>query len=291
MKINNPIFIIGAPRSGTTILYKLLSKHPQIAWVSGLCNRFPDKPFIQKLFLSLIEYPIIDHFLLKYVNAGEIYKFLEYYCNGFSRPFRDLRADDLLMKNKNNLDVAFSKLITKKRDRLAIKITGWPRIGFIKSIYPDVKFIHILRDGRAVANSLLNEHWWLGYSGTSHWQWGNLSAEYQKEWEKSDNSFIALAGIQWKIILDAFEEAKKTLDSENLIQIKYEDLCMDSIKCFKEISDFCSLEWSGQFEKNLRKIHLHNNNDKWQVDLTPHQQKILLRVTKSHLLKYDYLSE
>jgi len=33
-KILKPIFIIGVPRSGTTILYRTLCLHPDVAWFS-----------------------------------------------------------------------------------------------------------------------------------------------------------------------------------------------------------------------------------------------------------------
>ena len=41
MDPERPIFIIGSGRSGTTILYKLLAIHPDVAWFSVLSNRHP----------------------------------------------------------------------------------------------------------------------------------------------------------------------------------------------------------------------------------------------------------
>jgi hypothetical protein len=40
MKIEKPIFIVGASRSGTTIFYNLLSTHPEICWFSNYTDRF-----------------------------------------------------------------------------------------------------------------------------------------------------------------------------------------------------------------------------------------------------------
>jgi len=34
MEINKPIFIVGVPRSGTTLIYRLLAQHPELAWFS-----------------------------------------------------------------------------------------------------------------------------------------------------------------------------------------------------------------------------------------------------------------
>jgi len=34
LEITKPIFIVGVPRSGTTLLYHLLGQHPSLAWFS-----------------------------------------------------------------------------------------------------------------------------------------------------------------------------------------------------------------------------------------------------------------
>lgn len=66
---------------------------------------------------------------------------------------------------KRKLPVVLSKTLTKKRNRLLFKITGWPRVGFLHEIFEDAKFIHLIRDGRAVAYSLLQQPWWEGWRG------------------------------------------------------------------------------------------------------------------------------
>jgi len=40
--IDRPIFIIGCPRSGTTVFYNLMSRHPDLAF---LVSRYPDLAF------------------------------------------------------------------------------------------------------------------------------------------------------------------------------------------------------------------------------------------------------
>jgi len=44
-----------------------------------------------------------------------------------------------------------------------------PRIGFLQAIFPDAKFIHIVRDGCAVANSRMNAPFWKGWQGLNTW--------------------------------------------------------------------------------------------------------------------------
>jgi len=47
------------------------------------------------------------------------------------------------------------------------KFTGWPRAGFIRVAFPDARFIHAIRDGRAGVASDLQVSWWRGYLGRS----------------------------------------------------------------------------------------------------------------------------
>ncbi len=41
-----PLFIVGAPRSGTSLLYKLLCLHPRAAWISNWARRAPGVPAV-----------------------------------------------------------------------------------------------------------------------------------------------------------------------------------------------------------------------------------------------------
>ena len=49
----SPLFFIGAPRSGTTIIFEAVARHPDLAWISNYCSRFPNCPrmgFVQRIF-------------------------------------------------------------------------------------------------------------------------------------------------------------------------------------------------------------------------------------------------
>ena len=55
--------------------------------------------------------------------------------------------------------------MTEKRDRLLLKISGWPKIGILFEIFEGAKFVHVARDGRAVVNSPLDTYFWNGWIG------------------------------------------------------------------------------------------------------------------------------
>ena len=45
MEIKKPIFFIGMPRSGTTIIFEAFSSHKNLGWLSNYSNRFPGIPY------------------------------------------------------------------------------------------------------------------------------------------------------------------------------------------------------------------------------------------------------
>lgn len=290
MSNTDPIIVTGTGRCGSTIFHHLLSKHPDLAWLPGaLCRKFPQRPELQNLFNRGLDYPVVGKIMEEKIEPGECYPFWEYHAKGFSAPYRDLVASDVTEKTKRRVRAVMSKITTENRDRLLLKITGWPRIGFLSEIFEDAKFIHVVRDGRAVVNSQLDTYFWNGWKGPENWTWGDLSSAQKEEWERYGQSFVVLAAIQWKILMDAMESAKTSLREDNFLELRYEDLCSDPLDTFRTVTEFCGLKWSAEFERKIGKSELKNTNDKFKRDLTASQQGDLEEVLGDYLRRYDYL--
>lgn len=287
MDIVKPVFIVGVGRSGSTIFHKIFARHPNLAWLSGYLDRYPTKPQINKFLMNVIDWPIIP-IVMKRNYPEECYSFWEYYCKGFRTPCRDLTSNDVTIKAKTEIRKVLAGLLTPRRNRLLLKITGWPRIGYLNEIFDNAKFIHIIRDGRAAVNSMINEPWWWGWRGPENWRWGRLTVEQEDEWEKHNKSFLALAAIEWKIILNALEKSRKYIKPNQLMEIKYENLCENTVDVFKKVVDFSDLKWSDSFENVVQSYQLKVKNYKWQEQLTKKQQEILEKVLSPYLSRYGY---
>jgi hypothetical protein len=180
-------------------------------------------------------------------------------------------------------------LTTAQRSLLVHKITGWPRVGFLAEAFPEAKFIHIVRDGRAVANSMLNVDFWDGWQGPQKWLYGSLPEPYLSEWKSYDESFVALAAVLWKMLMDAAEKALSLIDNERWILVKYEELCENPTETFKKTLNFCGVDYSDGFNNTLQSYKLKNTNMKYKNDLDEAQIKILSEILEKHLQKYRYL--
>jgi len=288
MQVVKPIFIIGAGRSGSTVFHGLFAEHPYVSWLSNLCDKYPASPEINRRLMQTIDIPVIGRYLKHRFDPDECYRFWDHYCKGFSTPCRDLLSTDVSNHQKKTVQDVMTKMLTKHRNRLLIKITGWPRIGFLKEIFPEAKFVHVIRDGRAVVNSTINVDFWWGWRGPQNWRWGDLNPEQYEEWRRFDRSFVALAAIQWKIIMDAVDEAREMLCDDDYIEIKYEQLCTDVIGVFRKVLDFVDLDSVSQYEKLIKKYPISSRDYKWKTDLTSKQQEILESILGGHLQKYGY---
>jgi hypothetical protein len=288
VSLEKPIFVVGVGRSGSTAFHRLLAEHPDVVWLSSLCDRFPGRPSANGFLMKAVDLPLLGPFLKGAFDPRECWDFWERHCKGFSTPCRDLTASDVTNRARRSIRNALSHMMSDRRRRLLIKITGWPRLGYLREIFPDAKFVHILRDGRAVVNSLVNVDWWWGWRGPSNWRLGPLPESLESEWKSHNRSFIALAAIEWKLLMDSMESAKAQVPQGGLIELRYEDLCEAPAETTRSVLDFCELKWPDGFEDVVKKNRLRSVNYKWKEELTDEQKRAVGTILHDHLAKYGY---
>lgn len=290
--LNQPIFIVGAGRSGSSVFANTLAKHPDIAFLTIFSHRYPHKAWLNRSLLRLLDVPGCERFFMADVlKLSEAYGFWAAQDPGFRRPMRDLMSSDVTEAARRALRNSLSRLLTSRRERFMAKLTGWPRIGYLNEVFPDATFIHLVRDGRNVATSFLKLTNWRGWEGPTHWRFGPLPPELEKEWERSDRSFVVLAGLHWRLILDAVEAAREYLPHDRFVEVRYEDFVRQPIQTYRRVVDQCGLEWNRRFEKSVRRTAIGDAGEKWKSDLSEHQQRLLTAAIREHLSRYGYEPE
>lgn len=285
--LKSPIIIFGTGRNGSSAFHRLLARHPRLAWMSRLNDDFPRLPGLNRIIMEGLDLQPFSFLFRRTVRAGECYDFWEHYIPGFRRPTRDLTGEDYFEEHSRIIPV-FQRMLTRRRDRLLLKITGWPRTGYLERLFDEGRFIHIYRDGRAVAASTLKVGFWRGREGPEKWRWGDLSPEHRQAWEGSGRSMAVLAGIQWMMLMDAAEKAIPCLPPDRFFNIRYEDLCESPEEKMREVAEFCGLDWCPEFEAAVRGFEPRNANFKWRKDLSPDDQQLLEDLLGDHLARYGY---
>jgi hypothetical protein len=133
------IFIVGARRSGTNWLGRILTAHPSVAGV----------PTESYLFSHGIK-PLADRF--QHANPG---------APSIGRTF--VQRDDFLDPLRDLVDRVLLETIARQKPeaRYVAERTPWhvSHLPLIADVYPDAKVINIVRDGRDVARSLISMPW------------------------------------------------------------------------------------------------------------------------------------
>lgn len=263
----------------------MLCQHPDLAFIPGIDSVVPWMKYLDRLSAGIWRMRNGPG----YLQPSEAYPLLNGIYPGYGAPCRDLGVSDVSRRAREGFSHIFGQYLARERkSRLCYKYTGWPRIGFFKEIFPDALFIHVVRDGRAVANSTVNVPWWHGWQGPWNWRWGELSSEHRREWDESGRSFVVLAGIEWKMLLDRVEASKELVPDDRFLQIKYEDLIEEPGAIMKRATGFAGLRPSARFQKHLSQYHLRNRNYKWRQDLPGSEQELLTRCLSKHLKVMGY---
>ncbi|MEV4770498.1 sulfotransferase family protein [Micromonospora humida] len=265
--------VVGTGRCGSTLVQELLSRHPGVGFVSGvddklsrlnLAGRF-NGPLYRRSAPRPAGMTSLRHSrrLLEKgrlrVAPSEAYHLLDrHVVAGFSRPCRDLSADDLTPYLRRRLRAFFDARMQRQGCRLLLHhVTGWPRTGFLRAGYPELRVVNVVRDGRAVTNSWLQMGWWDGWRGPDNWFLGQLPTDLRQEWEEYDRSFPVLAALGWKMLMDSFAEARAAHPEGQWLDVRYEDLLADPRAEVARMLDFLGLDWSPAFEKGFGRYRFH----------------------------------
>ncbi len=261
------ILVAGTGRCGSTPLAEVIARHPDVGFVSNLDDKLPRLNLRGRFNKSLYRRsgprdprlrPFRDRRRL--IEAGRIriapseaWNVLDHQIGPmFSTPCRDLLASDLTLWLEERIRRFFERRMQAQGTKHFVQhLTGWPRTGLLQAVFPDTRVVHVVRDGRAVANSWLQMGWWNGWEGPSKWYLGPLPPAYQEEWEQSGRSFVLLAGLGWKLLIDAFEAARFATDPSRWIDVRYEDLLADPRGELERVSVFLGLDWGGAFDASF----------------------------------------
>ncbi|MGH8547095.1 MAG: sulfotransferase family protein [Methylococcales bacterium] len=267
------VFIVGTGRCGSTFVHETLAKHKGFGFVSNIednlliLNRLGG--FNSRLYRS-IPGDFREKGALRFAPS-EAYRIISREVSPiYSNSCRDLRSDDVTPWIDSRFRTFFeSRNSAQGCHGFLHKYTGWSRLGFFQRIFPDAKFIHVIRDGRAVANSWLQMPWWGGYRGPENWLWGTLPKEISDRWRADGGSFAALSAIGWKILMEGYDGRAGIVPEANFLETRYEDVIENPFESFARMLEFAGLSMTSQFEIALSRIRMKRDRSRaFETDLT-----------------------
>lgn len=284
----SPLFLIGSGRSGSSIVAHILSHHPDVSFLTPLASFYPERPFLNRSMLRCLSLPGGRRMPGAFTQLSEAYGFWEHHAAGFRNPCRDLTRQDVTVRKAEALRSAVADIMIGSRPRFFAKITGWSRVGYLKAVFPDARFVHLVRDGRDVANSLLHVGFWDGWQGPDVWRYGPLAREDRDLWEDHNRSFVVLAGLTWKMLVRSVEKARTAHPDAAIHDVRYEDFLDDPVGELQEISAALDLPWREDLAACAADTELHDQRGRHNEDLSENQTKALNAALAEPLERYGY---
>jgi hypothetical protein len=255
---NAPIFIGGVGRSGTTLMRVLLDAHPRICCGPEL----KALPQISELFQSF----------LGGERRMEAYGISPADLQGYFRQFVD------------SLTGNFRRSSGKPRwaEKTPNNVRHMATLG---TIFPDARFIHMVRDGRDVACSLVTMNW----------------RDIRTGEKLSYTQNIASAAGYWQnIVRHAWHQASLPILRNRVIQVPYEGMVRNVEGVMRPLLQFLGEQWDPAILEAHKKDRSHEPHEssseqatrpvydtaigRWKRDMSP-ADKIAFKAEAQPLLE------
>lgn len=256
-KVDRPIFVVGSPRSGTSVFSRLFGLHPQLAnWSEGHC--LFDPAYMSRHSDHRWTGERISWFGSHRLRSN-VYWFTKY------------------VRFRQSLPIS---RFTNKLPRHTL------RIPWLLRTFPDAQFVHIIRDGRAVVRSMirvverqnLHDRPLGQFARPPGWQ------EYYRADPYEAHS------RQWVGIEETVQADLAEIPEDRVYRTRYEQLIVRTRDIMREIcAQFGLLATDEAFKRCPE--HLENRNVKWPRECTPEQIETMRRWLTPMLIAYGYESD
>ncbi len=290
-----PLFLVGAPRSGTSLVYRALSLHPQAAYISNWLRRFPGWGVVSaanRLSRSLPSMQL-RYWFGEDSNAYRYGRRRSLVERAFPAPVEGApvferhgfdRDDDATRGDADALRAAFDDIARFSGGTTIItkRIENNGRIPLLAEVFPNARFVMIVRDGRAVAYSLSKVDWW---PQGKIW-WLNSTAE---EWAKKGGDPWELCAREWVEEQRRVEAGLAQVTPDRVLIVTYENLVNNPIEQLVRIARFAGLDESPRWESALRRIEFPNRNERWRSALPPEAVATIESIQADELRRHGYV--
>lgn len=262
-------FLVGCPRSGTTLLRNLLSVHPQIA-------SFPESHFFTRTVgvgngIFGIALPGTKRRLYRYLDEighrelRQLIPFLSFSIKNYTKSFVDI-LDTLTINSGKNC------WLEKTPRHLHF-------INTIEKYVSGAKFIHMVRNGKDVVASLYE------ITHRHPWRWGgprgikrcvlrwNKDAKITRQYLNRKNHLI----VKYEVLTEKLQESL-----ENICKFIGVDFQEDVLSLYQKTTK--SFMWKSDVYKGATRETIRNLNDKKFYNIFNKKQR---QYILNHLIELD----
>lgn len=267
------VFIMGVEHSGTTILYRMLAQCPEFSWCSNYTRRAEEYPCLKwlpfyKEIVRAVQFLVPVNWQKKFTGGHFVCVPLE------GKQWNAILPDEQLVYHKaledSNYDTGIRNYINSIIDlhgpkRALVKRPFLSRHVFtLEKAFPNSKFIYIVRDGKAVAPSLINK-----FSNTP----------------MGKSKALVLAAEYWRELVSFWDKKVIPQLGNKVYKLRYEDFCADPLSALNKIANFCNFS---SFQPKGIPAALKVTNEKRFNQLSLEQKSLLNTMLKDSLKANGY---
>lgn len=196
------LFVIGSPRSGTTWLHRMLTEHPSVAGLEGELT----------VFSYLRQWELRYQKEKYYIDRGERRQ-------GIPRIYDE---EEFYQGLRSLAHQAYGRLLERKPQATHIldKHPGYALcMPLIDRLVPQTRFVHVIRDGREVAVSMMSAQKRAGFGA------GDIKG----------------ASRDWADHLRTARSEGRKLGPERYLEVRYEEMTADPGNALKKVLHFADL--------------------------------------------------
>ena len=273
---NVPFFAFGSGRNGSTLFNRMLNQHselyapPEQYFLGTLIARFK--------LLNHLPWAVLVDLLSKHVREAE----KSDWCSITKIDWSDILSWGVEKRSLQELIVYLYQSEDPDQKRIWGDTThlNYHYIPEIYSVFPNAKFIFMIRDGRAVVHSFMKA--------------GSIMG---------DRSNPVVAAKQWMKTIKVYEELKS---QASLMVLKYEDLVEDPKSELERVCEHLGVSYEDhmlQFYNHVPnadvfKLDIHkglyrpvfsDSLSKWEDELPRATRNEVVRIMKEGLNKFGYV--
>lgn len=302
LPIERPIFIVGCHRSGTTVLYEILARHPDLVYFTNASSLVPDSPILMNRLLDLVgeaKQPVErfsqDGLTITHRTPSEGIRIWEHLLPEGDSYYLDESYDDIKLERYLRSTIQKHLKYFKGRRFINKNPDNSVRMRYLNKLFPDAYFINIVRDGRAVCHSLLKfRRTATEFFGADHRH--ATSGVKVPGWPRIETVWnsdpVRSVGLLWCAVMDAIERDRAHLPPERYRQVIFEDFVAHPMEHIRSLAAWCDLPWTAEIERLYqeegRRVNMGGRNDQWKTYFTPDDLELLMPIIAPTMRRYGY---
>jgi hypothetical protein len=290
-----PTFILGAARSGTSLLYKALCLHPDAAYFNNWMRRMPRRPALsvtnrvarhtprtrrrvwfgsdsnayvyarsRTLAERLYPMPVEGEPVFAACGIGE--------GSGApsSQQIRALRRAVAGAVRWGGGTHFINKRVANNR-----------RVELLAQAFPRARFVDLTRDGRAVALSLSRVDWW---EGSIVWWYGGTP----RAWREGGGDPWELCARNWVEEVRAIGAGLSAVAADRVLHLTYEGFIAAPRDTVRRIAGFIGMAEDRHWLAAVDSLAFPNRNRSWADQLSPESLAAIETVQEAELKRRGY---